>query len=95
VMVDSVKPSISSVDFAPALKGKKSFSFRISDGLSGIDQIIPKIDGKWALMEYDAKNSRLTYYFDSRYIQPGNHEFELTVIDAVGNRKTFQGKFTW
>jgi len=95
VMVDSVKPSISSVDFAPALKGKKSFSFRISDGLSGIDQIIPKIDGKWALMEYDAKNSRLTYYFDGRYIQPGNHEFELTVVDAVGNRKTFQGKFTW
>jgi hypothetical protein len=77
------------------MKGKKSFSFKISDGLSGIDQIIPRIDGKWALMEYDAKNSRLTYYFNSRYIAPGEHQFELTVIDAVGNEKKFNGRFTW
>jgi len=95
LMTDTVKPSIASVDFAPAMKGKKSFSFKISDGLSGVDQIIPRIDGKWALMEYDAKNSRLTYYFDSRYISPGEHEFELTVVDAVGNEKKLNGRFTW
>jgi murein DD-endopeptidase MepM/ murein hydrolase activator NlpD len=95
LMTDTVKPSISVVDFAPALRGKKSFSFKISDGLSGIDQIIPRIDGKWALMEYDAKTSRLTYYFDSRYISSGEHQFELTVIDAVGNDKQFNGRFTW
>ncbi|MFN5621943.1 MAG: M23 family metallopeptidase [Flavobacteriales bacterium] len=95
VMIDSVAPAISSVDFAPTMKGRMSFNMRISDWLSGIDQIIPKIDGKWALMEYDAKNSRLTYYFDSRYIAPGEHQFELTVIDAVGNEKRFNGRFTW
>lgn len=95
LMTDTVKPGISVVDFAAIMKGKKSFSFKISDGLSGIDQIIPRIDGKWALMEYDAKNSRLTYYFNSRYIAPGEHQFELTVIDAVGNEKKFNGRFTW
>ena len=68
---------------------------RISDGLSGVDQIIPRIDGKWALMEYDAKNSRLTYYFDPKYISAGSHKFELKVIDAVGNEKVFNGNFTW
>jgi hypothetical protein len=95
IMMDSIAPAIASVDFAPTMKGRKSFNMRISDGLSGIDQIIPRIDGKWALMEYDAKNSRLTYYFDPKYIAPGNHTFELKVIDAVGNEKKFTGNFTW
>jgi len=95
LLTDTVKPAISVVDFAPSMKGKRSFSFKISDGLSGIDQIIPRIDGKWALMEYDAKNSRLTYYFDNRFISSGQHQFELTIIDAVGNEKRFNGTFTW
>lgn len=95
LMIDTVAPAISSVDFSPTMKGRKSFNMKISDWLSGVDQIIPKIDGKWALMEYDAKNSRLTYYFDNRYITPGEHQFELKVIDAVGNEKTFNGRFTW
>ena len=68
---------------------------RISDGLSGVDQIIPKIDGKWALMEYDAKNNRLTYYFNPDYISHGTHEFSLTIIDAVGNSKEYKSKFDW
>jgi len=95
LMTDTVKPAISVVDFAQAMKGRKSFSFKISDGLSGVDQIIPRIDGKWALMEYDAKSARLTYYFDSRFISPGEHQFELKVIDGVGNEKLFNGRFTW
>lgn len=95
IMVDTLAPAINSIDFAQSLRGRKSFSMRISDGLSGIDQIIPKIDGKWALMEFDAKNSRLTYYFDNNYISPGDHQFELSVIDGVGNEKQFNGRFTW
>jgi hypothetical protein len=95
LVLDTVRPAISSIDFAPSLIGKKSFSFRISDALSGIDQIIPRIDGKWALMEYDAKNSRLTYYLDERYIQHGNHTFSLKVVDALGNEISFNGDFSW
>jgi hypothetical protein len=95
IMIDTISPAISSVDFAASMKGRRSFNMRISDGLSGVDQIIPRIDGKWALMEYDAKNSRLTYYFDPKYISAGSHKFELKVIDAVGNEKVFNGNFTW
>jgi hypothetical protein len=95
LMVDTVKPAIASIDFAASLKGRTQFSFRVSDGLSGIDQIIPKIDGKWILMEYDAKSSRITYYFDSAYIEHGKHTFELTVIDGRKNSRTYTGVFDW
>jgi murein DD-endopeptidase MepM/ murein hydrolase activator NlpD len=95
VMIDTVKPSITSIDFTPNLKNRTQFSMSISDGLSGIDQIIPMIDDHWALMEYDAKNSRLTYYFDPQYITHGKHQFTLKVIDATGNEKVYNGSFDW
>lgn len=95
VMVDTINPSITAVDFAPNMKGRGMFTMKISDGLSGVDQIIPQIDGEWALMEYDAKTARLMYYFDKRYIKPGKHFFELTIIDGVGNKRYFSGNFEW
>jgi hypothetical protein len=95
LMTDSVSPAISSVDFNANMKGRKQFSMRISDTLSGIHEIIPEIDGKWALMEYDAKNNRLTYYFDEKYITRGKHIFKLTLRDGVGNEKVFSGSFEW
>lgn len=95
IQIDTIAPAISVIDFAPNMKGRGQFSMRISDGLSGVDQIIPKIDGQWVLMEYDAKSSRLTYYFDAQRLTKGKHQFELTIIDAVGNKKTFNGSFDW
>jgi murein DD-endopeptidase MepM/ murein hydrolase activator NlpD len=95
LMTDSIAPSVSSIDFSASMKGRSQFSMRISDALSGIQQIIPEIDGKWALMEYDAKNSRLTYYFDEIYIAHGRHTFSLTIRDGVGNEKRFNGNFDW
>lgn len=95
VMLDTIAPTITIRDFAANMKGRKSFSLTIKDNLSDIDQIIPKIDGKWALMEYEPKASRLTYYFDQEYIAHGKHLFELTVIDERGNSKTYSGNFEW
>ncbi len=92
---DSIAPAVTIIDFATTMKGRSQFSMRISDGLSGIDQIIPKIDGNWALMEYDAKSSRLTYYFDEKFLSHGRHTFELTIIDAVGNEKKYSSVFDW
>lgn len=95
VMIDSLTPTITSLDFSPDMKGRGQFSFSISDALSGVDQIIPKIDDKWALMEYDAKNNKLTYYFDEEFLSHGKHVFNLKIIDAVGNEKMYQGNFVW
>lgn len=95
VMADTVPPAISSIDFAPAMKGRGSFSFRVSDALSGVSRIIPEMDGSWVLMEYDAKNNRATCYFDPVYMSRGSHEFSLTVADAVGNERRYRSTFTW
>jgi len=95
VMIDTVKPTVSSLDFAANMKGRYQFSFSISDGLSGIDQIKPSIDGKWILMEYDAKSNRLTHYFDLSRLSKGKHEFQLEIIDAVGNSKLYKSTFDW
>jgi hypothetical protein len=95
VAIDTIAPNITSVSFGPNMAGKGSFTIKISDCLSGIDKYIPMIDGQWALMEHDAKTNRLIYYFDPRYISKGSHTFELTVIDAVGNSKTFKGNFVY
>lgn len=95
IMIDTIKPSVASVDFTTNMRGKKQFSMKISDGLSGIDEIIPKIDDKWALMEYDAKSGRLTYYFDDLYISKGSHHFELLVIDGVGNERKYVNRFDY
>lgn len=95
ILVDTVPPTISSIDFNANMKGRNSFSFRIGDGLSGVDQIIPKIDGQWVLMEYDAKSARLTYYFDPERMTRGKHQFELTIIDERKNSRTFTSNFDW
>jgi len=94
-MVDTLPPTIASRDFNPNMKGRSSFSFTIKDELSDIDQIIPTIDGKWALMEYDPKTNRLTYYFDSAYITHGKHEFNLRVLDERKNESSYKGSFDW
>lgn len=95
VMIDTVPPAVASIDFATSMKGRTKFSFRISDALSDIHEIIPLIDGKWALMEYDPKNSRINYYFDPLYIAHGKHSFELIVRDERKNETKYRGTFEW
>ncbi|MFM7730885.1 MAG: M23 family metallopeptidase [Flavobacteriales bacterium] len=93
--LDTIKPSIDNVSFNKILTGKTQFSLRIHDRLSDIDQIIPEIDGQWALMEFDAKSNLIHYYLDERYINHGPHQFKLRVLDGVGNERVFEGNFEW
>lgn len=95
VMIDTVKPAIQSLSFKSDMSEQTTFSFRISDALSGIDQIIPEIDGQWALMAYDAKSNKITYQFDPRFIQKGKHTFKLRIIDSRGNEANYQSDFVW
>ena len=95
VMIDTIKPTIQSLSFKSNMTAQSSFTFKISDALSGIDQIIPEIDGEWALMEFDAKSNRLTYYFDPRFIQKGKHSFKLRLVDSRGNEAIYKSDFVW
>ena len=69
---------------------------RITDNLSGIRSYEPIIDGKWALFEYDQKNSMLIYTFDPGRITRGtDHNLVLKVTDNRDNVSTFRCNFKW
>lgn len=95
VMADTTKPKITPVNITRDgdLTAAKTIKVKISDNLSGISYYRGSIDGKWVLMEYDAKNSLLTYTFD--YTVPkGKRWFELTVSDGKQNTANYEVPFT-
>src|SRR5690606_2452745 len=67
VALDTVPPQIVplSIRDKSALTESSRIRFRISDGLSGINEIVGTLDGKLALFEYDAKTNMIVHYFDA------------------------------
>lgn len=94
-LIDTIAPSIKPYDFRKELKGKKSFTFKISDNFSGIESANGWIDGKWILMDFDAKTASLTYVFDKTRVLPGNHKLVVKVRDERGNEAVYENSFTW
>lgn len=91
VMVDTVKPVIHPVNIAPnkSVKSQRTIQLKISDNLSGIKSYRGTLNGKWILMDFDAKSGLITYSFDDR-IKPGKNEFRLIIRDAVGNETQYK-----
>ncbi len=85
VMIDTIPPKISPTNiFANKnMSANTTITVKIADNLSGIKSFKGKIDGKWVIMEYEAKKAKLFYTFDN--ITKGKHNFELTLTDGVGN----------
>jgi hypothetical protein len=73
-------------------KAYKVLRFKMYDTLSGIKSYRGTIDGKWVLMQYDAKFNTLYYVFDEN-VGSGKHAFKITVEDKKGNSKTFACNF--
>ena len=73
-------------------KAYKILRFKMYDTLSGIKSFRGTIDGKWVLMQYDAKFNLLYYVFDEK-VKSGKHEFKIIVEDKKGNTKTFACNF--
>ncbi|MFZ6052512.1 M23 family metallopeptidase [Halocola ammonii] len=95
VTVDVEKPRIRSVDFRKNMRSYRDFSFIVTDDLSGVDHIEGRIDGKWILMDFDAKRARITYTFDEARLDRGEHTFELLIRDACGNESRYESEFVW
>jgi hypothetical protein len=96
--IDTVPPTISANGLVSGanLSEKSEMKFRITDDLSGIESYEPYIDGKWALFEYDQKNSLLIYKFDEKRITRGTkHNLTLTVTDNRGNANSLKNEFIW
>lgn len=66
---------------------------KITDKHSGIKKYRATINGKWALMEYDAKKDLLSYKFSDNIHVAGENKFKLIVIDNVGNNAIFEMTF--
>ncbi|HRN42644.1 MAG TPA: M23 family metallopeptidase [Vicingus sp.] len=93
VMTDTIAPHINPVNIYPNknMYANWSISVTISDNLSGIKTYRGEIDGKWILMDYDAKSAKLTHVFDN--LPSGNHVFKLEVTDFVDNKKVVEIPF--
>ncbi len=98
IMVDETPPTIRPVNFKSDLRGVARIDFKIWDnfGTTGTAKDLEfraTVDGRWILMKYDAKNDLLFHYFDDS-ISSGQHEFRLTLTDALGNETVFERTFT-
>lgn len=97
IMVDLTPPVIRPERWAQDMRGKSGFSFRISDdfptlGKANALRHRAEVDGRWILMEYDARSGRIFHTFDGR-IPAGEHRFELRVKDDRGNETIFKDTF--
>tara|TARA_B110000503_G_scaffold143251_1_gene243525 strand:+ start:2727 stop:4439 length:1713 start_codon:yes stop_codon:yes gene_type:complete len=94
IALDTVAPIITPINIYPNanMTNKWSITMKITDNLSGIGSCRGTVDGKWVLMAYDAKNDKLSYYFDDK-VTKGNHTFKLLVKDEVGNKSVYKADF--
>ena len=87
VVADSVPPIVKILNSNNKGQVQDSIGLRvqIKDELSGIASYRATLNGKWILMEYDAKNDELLYSFDEKTLPNQKQDFVLTVIDKKGN----------
>ena len=76
------------------LSNFKTLRFTIDDKETGINSYHAKINGKWALFEYEPKKKELLFNFDEYFTLEGaKHSLEINVIDNVGNESTHTLEF--
>jgi hypothetical protein len=90
IAVDKEPPVIRPINVKPGknVSHQGSLVFRISDNLSGIKSYRGSMNGKWVLMDFDAKTSLLVYLIDE-HMPKGKNSFHLVVTDAVGNKSSY------
>jgi len=93
VCIDTTAPTITPVNIqnnrVPATQNV--LTFRIRDEFSGISSYRATINGRWFLMEYDAKTNTLQGTIDTP-LPRGEHDFRLVVTDRMNNRTNYQAK---
>ncbi len=94
ITTDTQAPKIRPITIKPGKNMAKNstITVKISDNLSGIKSYNGYVDGRWVLMEYDAKYARLRHWFDEK-TGKGKHTFRLVVEDGVGNVKTYTASY--
>jgi len=95
IATDTIAPRIVPVNIGEGrnMSGLSKMTFKISDNLSGIKNFNGYIDGKWVLMEFDAKTATLWHSFDER-TSAGKHSLELVVTDMKENTRHYSIGFS-
>ena len=94
IYVDTIPPRVEVHYFPTDLRRAGGFAVEMTDNVRGGRlRYRGTIDGRWALLEYDAKNDRLNYDFATADPGPGEHLFEIEVTDARGNMTTWRRRF--
>lgn len=84
ILKDNVPPTIQVI----YVNGQAA-RFKIKDALSGIHSFEASINGKWLLMNYDAKsNTIMSEKLNKQELLKG--DFVLTVTDNAGNKKIYK-----
>jgi len=92
---DMEKPKIKPVNFDDGkwLSKYRYLKVRLSDNLSGIRNYRATVNGKWILMEFDAKKQILTHDFNDNVVKDTKNNLKIIVTDNVGNSATFEATF--
>ena len=95
IKIDTTPPRITPINITDGkvLTNISRISFKVSDNLSGLRNFRATIDGRWVLMEFDAKRALLWHTFDGN-TGPGNHQLQLVVSDIKLNTQTYIANFT-
>jgi hypothetical protein len=86
ILADTIAPEIKPVKLSP-----DKASFKIKDNLSGIQSYRATLDGKWLLMNYDAKNNLI--WSETKDGKPLQGQLKLVVKDNMGNTSEYTHKF--
>ncbi len=92
---DIEPPKIKPINFQDGkwLSKYRYLKLKISDDVSGIKNYRATINGKWILMEYDAKRNTLIHDFNDNIITDTKNNLKIIVTDNVGNSSTFETVF--
>ena len=92
---DTKKPTITALNFKEGkwLSKYRYLKVRLRDDLSGIRNYRATVNGKWILMEYDAKKGILVHDFNDGKITDTKNNLKIIVTDNVGNSSTFETTF--
>ncbi len=95
LMLDTIAPSAIPNNFVDggSVYRKSGLKIIIKDKVSGIDYYEVKLDGKWELFEYDAKNNMLLHDFALSGLDDGEHVLDISLRDEVGNESRYNYHF--
>lgn len=90
---DTVSPKVKVLNFKDnqTISESRCLKWKICDAESGINKYELRVNGKWTLAEYDAKND-LLFYMAGKNLVKGENELVVRVADNVGHQTVCKTK---